>query len=277
MQKISFTTLSTPGLDVQAVSALARRFGYDGVDLRVSGRAGEVKPDTGEREIKKYRDVLASDGIEAAGLLCYLSYDGDLSPGLLEASLREQLARLMEIAALLGAQAIRIDGAMTGARSHAGELAGALGFVLDRNCGIDIVIQNHIHEFSTAQCLDLVDDLNHPRFTLAYSPDHCIVMNEDFASVFPRLGGKARKLFISDLRMDKDGYAAVFPGLGVVPLGESYEAVGGKNFDGWISLKYEKFWDPGLEGPETSLPYFIERAPAWFPGWKKEATHGRNG
>lgn len=269
MQKISFTTLSTPGLDVQAVAMLARRFGYDGVDLRVSARAGEILPDTGEREIRIYRDVLASEGVEAAGLLCYLSYDGDLSSGRLEASLREQLARQMEIAGLLGAQSIRIGGAMTGARSHAGELARALGFVLDHTGVMDIVIQNHIHEFSAAQCLDLVEELNHPRFTLAFSPDHCVVMNEDFASVFPRLKRKARKLFISDMKRENGGYATVFPGLGVVPLGESYEAVGGKSFDGWISLKYEKFWDPGLEGPETSLPYFIERAPAWFSGWKK--------
>jgi sugar phosphate isomerase/epimerase len=269
MQKISFTTLSTPGLDVRAVAALARLFGYDGVDLRVSARAGEILPDTTERELRMFRDMLASEGVEAAGLLCYLSYGGDLAASRLEASLREQLVRQMAIAELLEAQSIRIGGSMTGSRSHAGELANALGCVLKQNGGIDIVIQNHVGEFSAAQCIDLVEELGHPRFKLAFSPDHCVVVNEDFASLLPRLKGKVRKLFISDTKRQDDGFTTVLPGLGGVPLGESYEAVGGSGYDGWITFKYEKFWDPGLEGPETSLPYFIERAPAWFAGWKK--------
>ncbi len=269
MQKVSFTTLSTPGLDVRAVAALARRFGYDGVDLRVSARSGEILPNTTECEIRTFRDVLASEGVEAAGLLCYLAYDGNLSPAQLEDSLKEQLARQLETAGLLGAQSIRIGGAMAGSRSYAGELAHALGYVLERNDGIDIVIQNHTGEFSALQCLDLVEELNHPRFTLAFSPDHCVVMDEDFAVLFPRLKGKARKLFISDTMRKDGGFATVLPGMGDVPLGDSYEAVGGTTFDGWITFKYEKFWVPGLEGPETSLSYFIEKAPGWFAGWKK--------
>ena len=268
MQKISFTTLSTPGLDVPAVARLARRFGYDGVDLRVSARSGEILPDSKNSEINAIRDVLSSEGVEAAGLLCYLSFV-DLPPRQLTDSLREQMERQMEIADMLGAQSIRIGGARSDTRCYAGELGSALQVVLDKTSGIDIVIQNHTNDFTAVECLTLAKELDHPRFTLAFSPDHCVIMNEDFNAVFPELKGRARKLFIADIKPEGGMYETVLPGLGIVLLRESYEAVGGQDFDGWITFKYEKFWDPKLEGPEVSLPYFIDRAPMWYDGWKK--------
>lgn len=269
MQKISFTTLSTPGHDVLSVAKMASRCGYDGVDLRVSARAGEILPDAADGAIKAVRDILEGEGVEAAGLMSYIAFDEELPPKEMTASLRRQLERQLDIAELLGAQAVRIGGAKAGERSFANELGEALSAVLGRAGEIDFVIQNHEGAFSAGECLALVRELNHPRFTLAFSPDHCVVTNESVNDVFPALKGRARKLFVSDLKYIDGKYMSVLPGQGVVPFLDSYAALGGEGFDGWITLKYEKFWEPTLEGPEVSLPYFMDRAPAWFAGWRK--------
>lgn len=267
MQKLSFTTLSTPGYGIADVARLARRFGYDGVDLRLSGRAGDLLPDASPDVIKAARNILASEGVEAAGLLCYLTYEATSGTSL-PVSLRGQMLRQLEIAKGLGARSVRIGGGRSGGRCFTDELCQALADVLGQAAGIDIVIQNHSDAFTAAECLGLVKALDHPGFSLAFSPDHCLIMGEDFHSIFRELPGRVRKLFVSDMKISGGSHQTVLPGMGAVPIQESYEAVGGTDFDGWITFKYEQFWEPALLGPEESLPHFIQKSPNWFPGWK---------
>lgn len=270
MQKISFTTLSTPGLDVPAVARLARRFGYDGVDLRVSARAGEILPGTDRTALIATSRILSDEGVELAGLLGYLDYQFQTSQQLAD-SLREQMEQLLEYAGISGAASVRIGGARSDDRPYTDELGAALEQVLGQACGTDIVIQNHVDAFSAAECLGLVKALNHPRFTLAFSPDHCVIMDEDIRLIYPELAGRVRKLFVSDIMPMGNGHETVMPGQGVVPFVQSYEAAGGQEYDGWITFKYEQFWEPRLAKPEVSLPYFIQRAPQWFTSWHAKA------
>ena len=264
MQKISFTTLSTPGLDVAAVAALARRFGYDGVDLRLSAHAGELLPDCTDADARIVGRILTGEGVELAGLLCYLDFRAERD---LAQSLMGQLERMLDIAAASGAQSIRLIGSDREGAVDA--LAWALHDVLARRADpIGAVLQNHLNAFTTAQCLQVIEQAGNPRVALAFSPDHCVLMDEGFGGIFPRLAGQVRKLFVADVRKNGPSHETVLPGEGIVPLAESYEASGGWEFDGWITFKYEQLWIPSLLGPDASLPWFIERAPRWFTGWR---------
>lgn len=70
--KTSFTTMATPGLDVFAQIALAKKYGFTGVDFRVtSGGNGEIAQDLSEEEARKIRENL--QGVALPGLLCYNS------------------------------------------------------------------------------------------------------------------------------------------------------------------------------------------------------------
>lgn len=265
MQKISFTTLSTPGLDVAAVAALARRFGYDGADLRFSAHAGELLPDATEADAQAVGRIFADEGVELAGLMCYLDFSA--ADGLAR-SLAGQVGRMLDLAAASGAQSIRLIGSDREGTVEA--LAQALGDVLAcRGEPIDVVLQNHLNAFTAAQCLQVIELAGDARVSLAFSPDHCVLMGEGFGGILPRIAGHVRKLFVADVQMVGPAYETVLPGQGIVPLADSYDAAGGPGFDGWITFKYEQLWVPSLLGPEEALPYFIERAPQWFPGWHR--------
>lgn len=269
MQRISFTTLSTPGLDLHAVARLARTYGYDGVDIRVSARAGELALSAGSAQIRTVREALSSEGVSPSGLLGYLSYE-DLSAGQVVESLRSQIERLLAIAEELGAPAVRIIGRKTPERSYAPELEASLRMLLNQ-ADADIVMQNHAEGFSAEECLAFAERLDHPRFSLAFCPGNSLSMGEDFDTLLPKLAGRVRKLFVGELKPAGGKQEGVLPGLGEAPERRAYLACGGPEFDGWITFKYERFWDRSLQPPEISLPDFIQKAPEWFEGWKGKA------
>ena len=71
MTKLSFTTMGTPEQDARGAIEFASRFGYQGIDLRISAHKGEIQPDAIDNDLKNVRSILDSEGIELAGLLSY--------------------------------------------------------------------------------------------------------------------------------------------------------------------------------------------------------------
>ena len=71
MSKYSFTTMGTPELNGAEAILLAKKLGYDGVDLRVSDVKGELTLNSTDAEILELKKIFASEGVLPAGLLCY--------------------------------------------------------------------------------------------------------------------------------------------------------------------------------------------------------------
>ena len=71
MSKFSFTTMGTPELNGKEAILLAKKLGFDGVDLRVSDVKGELTINSTDSEIHELNKVFVGEGIKPAGLLCY--------------------------------------------------------------------------------------------------------------------------------------------------------------------------------------------------------------
>ena len=56
--KISFTTLATPGVSGTDAIKLARQYGYDGIDLRVSAHKGEIEMPCDAGRVRELRAAL---------------------------------------------------------------------------------------------------------------------------------------------------------------------------------------------------------------------------
>ena len=61
--KLSYTTMATPGMSVRDEAGLAQRFGYEGIDLRVSDHLGEIKLKSSRSELTEVRNILNSEGV----------------------------------------------------------------------------------------------------------------------------------------------------------------------------------------------------------------------
>ena len=92
--KISFTTMGTPGLNIDEVIDAAREYGFDGIDFRVH-KDGEISEDITIEEANEIKDKLGN--LELPGLLCY---NTKIQQGIDE--MTDSVMKSLEIAEMLG-------------------------------------------------------------------------------------------------------------------------------------------------------------------------------
>lgn len=260
MMKCSFSTLATPDLNGVEAIRLARRYGYDGIDLRVSEIKGELTLDSSAAHIKEIVQALDAEGIALASLFLYPHYDHRRSDA--RRIVEDTLKRSMELGNETGARAIRLQVHGHNDPAYANvnlpSVAEILARLLERDrSGLEIVIQNHSLYASVLQVAAAVRQLGDARVGIGFSPDHVRLGGEDPGTALAAVQPAVKRLYAADLQSTKDGYASVLPGTGEIPLGKIIDALGGKEYGGWITFKWEKLWHPELADHDVALPYFI--------------------
>jgi sugar phosphate isomerase/epimerase len=69
----------------------------------------------------------------------------------------------------------------------------------------------------------------------------------------------------------KGGWQLVPLGEGEVPVREMIGLLAAGGYDGWISVEWEKYWHPEIEGPEIALPQHLEELQKWIRDLAGEA------
>lgn len=200
--KLSYTTMATPGMSVREEAGLAQRFGYEGIDLRVSDQLGEIKLKSSRSELTEVRNILNSEGISLAGLFCYNRCADTESNSWGE--MKESILRHLELAAIIGSPSIRIFAGNPlkfpdqeeFIKRTAEVVAGV--FAADES-DISILLQNHLNGFSASQGVRLAEIIGNGRFGLAFSPDHCVLMEEEPEQIGEMLKKHTRQLYAADL------------------------------------------------------------------------------
>lgn len=262
--------MGTPELNGSEAIKLARKIGFDGVDLRVSDVKGELTLTSTEAEILELKRVFEGEGVLPAGLLCY----GKRKIPINEAYwpiFEETLNREVQIGALLGSPSIRMFGGDISKYHSESEyndrMASGITKALKNYPQMNIVLQHHCNSYSFKQGVALVDYIKDDRFSLVFSPDHCFLMQENFEDVLKLAKKYSKQIYISDMILDKSGKVnernyisgqPILPGQGDIKIKESLQAIGGNKFSGWITFKWEKIWHNELEEPEIALPYFLQ-------------------
>ncbi len=269
MSKFSFTTMGTPELNGKEAIMLAKKLGFDGVDLRVSDVKGELSLNSTQAEILELQKIFVGEGIKPAGLLCYGKRKIPLNDAYWPI-FEETLLREVEIGSILGSPSIRMFGGDISSYHSQAEyierMAVGIQKALASFPAMKIVLQNHCNSYTFLQGVALCNYLNHERFGMVFSPDHCFLMQENINEVFGLARKYSKQIYISDIALDKTGKVnernyisgqPVLPGKGDIKIKEALQAIGGNNFDGWVTFKWEKIWHDELEEPEIALPYFL--------------------
>ncbi len=262
MARISFTTMGTPAKDGFEAIAAAKEYGYEGVDLRVHHVKGEIQVDSSDEHIADLRKCAEDNNIGLPSLLCY-NKTGSTEEGAWDA-MYDDICHHMEIGQKIGAEGIRIFGGplmdYTTPEAYIEEMAKVLQRVID-NDGSDtrIVLQNHGGSYTFAQGIELTKLTDRPRFGMCFSPDHCKLMKEDWDYALANAKQYSLQMYCSDVKWNDDGsHTGILPGEGDVDLAAAFQAIGGADFPGWVSFKWEKIWQDHLPEPEVALPHFIK-------------------
>ena len=262
MANLSFTTMGTPELDGPTSIKLARQCGFDGIDLRVSNNKGEVGTPPLPGQVEEICKTLDGEGVELVSIFSYneRGTDDPSSWQVMEDSLLEH----MDIAHQLKCPAVRMFGGdpqqAKGAEDYIKRTADVVSNVLQRHDSeIEIRLQNHKGSFLFMQGRQLHQLVNSPRFSQAFSPDHCYLMGEDFEEILPIAKETSGQIFISDLVLadNEKGCIRTEIGQGDVPLLEAIQCLG-QDFSGYWTLKWEKIWNPYLAEPEDAFPRFMD-------------------
>lgn len=237
--KISFTTMATPELPVSEQFKEVKRYGFDGVDLRMIERSmGEIPKDLTQEEANALR--LQMQGLEVPVLMCYNEKIQAGTEGM-ETSLLEH----MKLASMLGIPAIRIFTGLIRSPQDQALLVSVLKSVLEKDrTGTAIAMQNHINcSVTLHQGLDVCKAVADRRVSLIFSPDHAVLLGEPYDDILPELAEYSSQLYVADMSPD---HKAVLPGQGIMPYSRILRELCRHGFDGYVTLKWERCWHPEL-------------------------------
>ena len=257
--KLSFWTLGTPGWSNEAVVEAARRFGFQGVDVRCSN-GGNITLSSTSYEVDELKSLFTDAGIEIASMLAYNNRGDD--SGVDWPAVEADLVENARMASRLGTRSMRVNAgrpALEGAWGPYLEgLAGAIKATLSAVADVSLLVQNHPGSISATQAGELCAMVGDERFGIGLSPDHCVDMDEDAVAVTERIARWVKQVHIADRERLADGkLKACLSGHGIVPNREVLEVLARNGFDGWVSFKWEKPTYPDLPDAEVALPHFV--------------------
>ena len=264
MPRYSFTTMASPAWDGETAIRKAREFGYQGVDLRISDHLGELKLTSTAAEVKELKKIFKEEGIMSSSLLSY-NTQATADP-LSWAALEETVLKNLELGTKLGTKLVRIfigNPEISNDRTaFLDRAAGALKRVLKKDgSATSLIIQNHTGGVGIRDILEIMKLVKNPRLNMVLCPANASCMQEEFLELLPALKESLPQLYIADLLEEKNKKnwhkKTALPGKGYIDYKSIYKELGGNNFKGWISFKWEKIWNPELPGPEVALPHFI--------------------
>jgi sugar phosphate isomerase/epimerase len=259
--KLSYSTLATPDLSGVEAIRLARIHKFDGIDLRVSEMSGELTLNASKKHLSELNDTLNGEGVTLASLWAYNESGGSDTASWTRMEM--SLLRHIELANRLGAGSLRIGLGkkpkdQTEALIYLERLTEVINKVLgETSKDLTLLIQNHYNNLNIQECADVIHQCGNSNLGLIVSSDHCWLQGEDAKTVELAAMGITKQFYVADIEIHEDGYEDVLPGMGEIPMHAYIHAIGGKDFQGWVTFKWEKLWRPYLADPEVALPAFI--------------------
>ena len=258
--RLSFWTLGTPGWSNEQVVDAAKRFGYNGVDLRCT-KGGNISLDSTDDEVESLKRLFDDADVKISSLLAYNARRGE--EGVDWDAVTGDLIANARLARRLGTTNMRINAGRPSSSStweaYLEGLAVASKATLEAVDDIALLVQNHPGSISGAQAGELAEMVDDQRFGVGFSPDHCVDMGEDPVEIARYIAVWVGQIHIADrTRSDENGKMhACLPGTGMVELRRTLEVLAGEGFDCWLSFKWEKPTYPDLPDAEIALPEFV--------------------
>ena len=260
--RLAFSTLAFPNQSLAEAATLGRRWGYEGIELRLvdgelidpamsSGRRRRVKQDVGDLP------VVAVDS----------------SVRLTEERPRPQIEAFLQLANDWEAPAVRVFGGQLpedgGARRQALEAAGRVleeVAPLAERLGVAVAVETHDSFSASTAVAELLELVPSPWVGAVWDSHHPHRMGETPEEVYANIGARIVLAQVKDARRSESepsGWKLVLMGQGEVPVHDMLVVLAGHGYDGAVSVEWEKRWHLDIEEPEVALPQHIGVLKPW--------------
>ncbi|MDN5811694.1 MAG: sugar phosphate isomerase/epimerase family protein [Arthrobacter sp.] len=257
--QLSFSTLGCPDADVDEVLALAGEHGATGVELRMH-EGGIISASMDDAERGKVKTAFADAGIT---ILAVGSYVKICAPGK-DIDVFRELEAALRLAADIGAKAVRVfPGAGLDSTSEADREEA---FELEENAvrrltaaegpaamhGVQLLLETHDSHPRGVDAARILFPLG-PQGAVRTIWDvlHPWKRGEEPEATVKALAGRIEYLQLKDARRGSTADAPILtlPGEGDIPLEKMlrlYREQAPTGVDPWVSLEWEKAWNPDL-------------------------------
>ena len=264
--RIAFSTLAFPGTTLARAASLGRRYGYQGIELRLID-GDLIDPSMPASARATVRQTVAEAGLPIVAVDSSIKLTGD-DPG-------PELSRFLELASDWECPLVRVFGGTLSAdpRQRTEQLASAAreleaGAALAERAGVAIGVETHDDFSSAAVVAELLAMVDSPHIGAVWDSHHPHRMGERPDEVYELLGHRLLLAQVKDARRvpgdSPDSWQLTLLGHGEVPVRPMLDLLTAGGYQGWISVEWEKHWHPQIEDPELALPQHLELLNAWL-------------
>lgn len=264
--KLAFSTLACPGWTLDQVADAARRYGYEGVELRLlDGELIDSRLSIADRD--RVRKTFARAGLPIVAVDSSVRVAADPDP----ITARREIRALLELASEWESPVLRVfGGEWDSGRSREQAIAQAREIIADAGteevaAGVTIALETHDRFSSAALVAEVLEGLPPPAAAL-WDVGHPYRVGDSPETVVRFLDGRIAHVHIKDCRRvsGADEWRLTLLGDGEVPVKACIDALGGAGYVGWLSVEWEKRWHPELAEPEVALPQFAAILRSWM-------------
>jgi sugar phosphate isomerase/epimerase len=260
--KVAFATISCPDWDWETILAYAAKYKYDGIEMRcIKDKIfiPELEPFLPEN-IEKTKKRLKDLNLEIPSMNTSCSFH-DMKD--MDKYLKEGFA-VIDVAHKMGVPFIRVFGDFVPAGSKESAIIAQVAFGMNtlahyaQDKNVSILLELHgdfsktdrvvgVMEQTIYKNVGVIWDFNHPyRF-------YGEAMRDTFTKIRPYL----KHVHVKDsVAVGKNECKYTALGKGDLPVAEVLSLLKEMNFEGYLSLEWEKKWHPELDEPETVIPFY---------------------
>ena len=261
---IAFSTLAFPDATLAETTSLGRSWGYAGIELRlIDGQLIDSSIPAAERVRVKQMIAAARLPIVCVGSSILLTADDAGS----------ELGRFLELANDWESPLIRVYGGPLAEepRARRTQIEAAAGVLqeavpLAERLGVAITIETHDSFSASSVVAELLAMVDSRWVGALWDSHHPHRMGERPAEVYEHIGPRVLHVHVKDARRSvghKGGWQLVPLGEGEVPVREIIGLLAARGYGGYISVEWEKYWHPEIEGPEIALPQHLAVLEEW--------------
>jgi sugar phosphate isomerase/epimerase len=253
--RLAFSTLACPEWSLERAAEAASSYGYEGLELRLLD--GELlSPPLPEPQRARIRRVLAGAGLE----LCCVDTSFEIAD---PASPIEEALACVELAASLGGPMIRLfagapeDESRNTTADRAAERLSVLA-ARGRALGVRIAVETH-DSFASGEVLaGVMSRVPDPQVGVIWDILNSFLVGEPPERTLAAIADRLMHVHVKDGATSPDPEENRLVGEGTVPVREILGMLAARGYDGWLSVEWEKRWQPAIAEPEVALPRYAE-------------------
>jgi len=265
------STLADTTWSLQQFLDAARQYGYEGIDLRGIRDVLDITrmPEFQAGQLDATLAEVRKRGLQVAGLST--SARCSVEP----AQRREHIDEVARYCALAERIVLSGDVGRPWIRVFGGKIPDGMSFekaliesadqlrrygdVAGRH-GVVVVVETHDDWCASERIAALVDKAAHPAAAIVWDVHHpWRTTGESPRQTWDTIGRYVRYVHLKDARGAPGGPQDLcLTGEGNVPIKEALTVLRSHNYDGWLTLEWEKRWHPELPSADQALPAHIE-------------------